>query len=721
MKVFALRTRGILEDQSGQMTIFIALIFQVLFVFFAMVVNVGLLVHDKINLQNSVDLGAFYAAQRQAESLNEIAHINYQLRQDYKLLTWRYRVLSTLGRGAGTNSYAPEFLSGPVKDVLWGKPYGTTGKFEPPVACVANQYWSEFQGSSAETEQYCKNTPGSTIPKVPDIPIIAPWITPIIAAAAFAKKAQAAQAASCDQAGPLSWVFLAQNIYAYKLSIASRKQMLHKLRKNLVSATPLDQRMELVRDGVLATVKNNLTRANEASFDDQYFEFKNGLALGPCGQHDGEMTLPEVPTAPLYYYLALLSSAGCTTQVKAFDAPDHPTPAQLGAYTDPKILSIVTQEPPIGSGSDMVFHSTLGFEKNPWCMAWVGVRAKTKPRKPFAPFGGAIEMEARAFAQPFGGRVGPWYMSRWPQGSPNSAGGDRVDRLTSPRLLKSGFDASGGVDLTDWEDRLPNFSRYPGDTLGLRSQLALAASRHFFTSFFPPTGPAVPGPLRLKLAYYGNFDEIPVKTDPLAWEPDQTKTDANPVVRGLRAVEMAAIAPDLFDTTYYSIDPNYFAVYIAPDNSYKRFEDLPPIFGKKISPMQDLGGRNDDGPFKQVGVAEQMLVANNQGSLPNMQAGIDPKILSQYYYVLTSWKHLLTGWIAARAQNFTIFPDETFGKCEVPAAAAVPIPGSCHQNGGRVGYSVRVVSREHLLQGTWQVGGDGEPPGPILNPPDIAW
>src|ERR1700679_743889 len=92
------RVKKVLLNETGQMSIFVALIFQVLFVLFAMVINIGLLVHDKINLQNAVDLGAYYAAERQSEVLNEIGHINYQLRQDYKLLAWRYRVLGTLGR-----------------------------------------------------------------------------------------------------------------------------------------------------------------------------------------------------------------------------------------------------------------------------------------------------------------------------------------------------------------------------------------------------------------------------------------------------------------------------------------------------------------------------------------------------------------------------------------------------------------------------------------------
>ncbi|MBY0383872.1 Tad domain-containing protein, partial [bacterium] len=76
-----MRSRSILKNQNGQMALFLVLIFQVLFVFFAMSINVGLVVFDKINLQNSTDIAAYYAAQKQSEMLNQIAHINYQLRQ----------------------------------------------------------------------------------------------------------------------------------------------------------------------------------------------------------------------------------------------------------------------------------------------------------------------------------------------------------------------------------------------------------------------------------------------------------------------------------------------------------------------------------------------------------------------------------------------------------------------------------------------------------------
>ena len=69
------------KSRTGQMSIFAILIFQSLFILFAMSLNIALVVHDKINLQNSVDLSAYYGAMKQAEMMNVIAHINFQIRQ----------------------------------------------------------------------------------------------------------------------------------------------------------------------------------------------------------------------------------------------------------------------------------------------------------------------------------------------------------------------------------------------------------------------------------------------------------------------------------------------------------------------------------------------------------------------------------------------------------------------------------------------------------------
>ena len=79
-----------------------------------MTINVGLFVHDKINLQNSVDLASYYAASKQAEVLNLMSHINFRMRQNWKLLAYRIRAIGSSGhsshpfRAGGTGLVYPE-------------------------------------------------------------------------------------------------------------------------------------------------------------------------------------------------------------------------------------------------------------------------------------------------------------------------------------------------------------------------------------------------------------------------------------------------------------------------------------------------------------------------------------------------------------------------------------------------------------------------------------
>lgn len=695
------------RDESGQMSVFIALIFQVLFVFFAMVVNIGLLVHDKINLQNAVDLGAYYAAERQSEILNEIAHINYQIRQDNKLLAWRYRVLGTLGRvgvSQRTGPPARKLVQYQLKEQPWVDPSYPVDPLgdDIPSVCVSNEMWLDFKSASnTNNENYCYQRNGTVIPPIPDVVIIAPFIPGVVQAGLFAKQAQQAAAQSCSKAAGLNWAFTMQMIYAYKLSIAARKEMIANLQAKLTSNDMLDRNLQSVKQGVLNTILNNLTETNRAQFDSTYFDVQNGLAAGGCAS----AVLGEVLTAPMLYFTRTSGAGGaCSIQIQPQNDLQFVDPSAI-AYWDPSqvLRNLAAAEPPPGDPT----HSSLGFEKNPWCMAYMGVRARTAPQKPFLPFG-PVTLEARSFAQPFGGRIGPWYTSQWPSGASHSSGGSRVDPLTVPRILGTSFDPTGGVDLSNPRTRIPNYSRFPGDTLGLRSELAMGAQRDALVG---------PSAAQLRLRYYGTFETIPVAGDPLAWDPDPQNLFSDSIKK-LRAVEMAAVAPDLFDATYYSIEPEYFANYLRLPNEAQRFQGLAPILGQVPQPMPDIGGRLDQPELKLIQVDEQINVANNHGSIQKMDHGSDTNALPNLFYLLASWTHLLTGWAPERATTFT-FPDQ-FGQCYAPADPAVMIPGKCSQ-GGRTGYSVRLISRDHLLSANWQIGGAGTAPGPILNPPDTTW
>jgi hypothetical protein len=682
---FRKRMKRIFLNETGQMTVFVALIFQVLFVFFAMVINIGLLVHDKINLQNAVDLGAYYGAQRQAEILNEIAHINYQIHQDNKLLAWRYHVLGTLGRDGGTE--------GNTAATRPGRIYGPDEQErEFPSVCVANSYWKEATLTSPNLENYCYQQygPRGRITKIPPLIIIAPFVPGVVSGAIQIGQLRDAQDLALQDQGPLNWAFAAQMMEAYKMSLTSRKTVIQKLRQNLVSGNMTDQGQEPVATGVLATIKNNLTMSNYSSFLDDGFGFKNGLASPDCAgsSNDGSPTIKEIRTSPVMLYTySYLSGAGSYEVQQTYETDTAPIAGKIAPYDPGGFLKYFSGgEPSDTIGNDSVQGlnaSSLGFEKNPWCMAYVGVHAKTSPRKPFAPFGESVVLEARAFAQPFGGRVGPWYHSQWPQASEVSAGGTRTDPLSTPRYI------NGASDGETADGHLPNYSRFPGDTLGIKSLAAQAATRKLVSVYNQkPTR-------QLSYSFYVGFDKLPIHGDPLAWDStssDQTKPSN--LVLNIRNAESLAVSPDLFDVTYYSIDPYYATNYKALNNN-------------------DLGGRNGS-DLQDFGIAKQIENANSTNG-----NGLDPGLRSSgvLNYFIFEVAHILTAWAPNSVSNFE-FPSERFAKCAHMAIDAKHmIPGGC-TNGGRTGYSVRILSRDHLLSPKWNVGGEGQV-GPIKNPPPL--
>jgi hypothetical protein len=317
-------------------------------------------------------------------------------------------------------------------------------------------------------------------------------------------------------------------------------------------------------------------------------------------------------------------------------------------------------------------------------MAYVGVRARTKPRQLFWPVGDYITLEARAFAKPFGGTIGPWAGVAWPQSalqSDNGAG--ETDAMVPKRDAATG--GGGGNDPR----RLPNYSRFPGDSLGLKSSLALSAMSGLTRD-------------ALKVSY-SSFEKI-----------FNTQQEINPVdilstgggaASVLREYEVAALAPDLFDITYYSIDPAFDANYMPKLlNMVSQLQSQFGLSGQFIL-RPDLGSSLTDSSLGTFSVANQIISSNKMYK-------------SSAYYFVRDKTHLLTSWApAVGTVNFT-FPTDYFGKCATnDDNQELKAPGSCVAGGGRTGYSVKIVSRNYLISSRHVLGGQGGGQGNIANPP----
>ncbi len=675
-----------LNNQAGQIAIFIALIFQVLFIFFAMLINIGLIVHDKINLQNSVDLAAYYGAERQAELLNEISHINYQIRQEYKLLAWRQRILGSYTFGANSRMPAP--------------PPDNLADTQMPAVCVDHAGWAEiFAVDAAHPVNYC-DSPTKTFPGVPNYNVIAGFIGINSYLQGYFSKVAASVKHACEYAGPLNWFTASIWFLEYKKSVFERSNMIRTIASNLSQpgSLVLDLKSGPIIMGVRKTFLKNLTEANRVSISsktsDQIdnpadFKFINSLSSdvpGGCSSinNDNPNWLNEIEISPKLTYVNAVSSGGsssvCDTFVQLIENPPPlggPGMAKYNPALITALLKYASGEPK--RGIHTTAYSSLGFEKNPWCLAYVGVKATTRPRKPFAPFGKPVALQARAFASPFGGRIGPWSKTTWVPGQPSSSG-NPVDQLVVPRT-EDGIPPPAPILITS--PAIPNYSRYPGDSLGLRSMLAhYLFGRSYLTSVLPKVGP-IPA-LLLPMSGYNHMLN-PANKESISQSPS------------LRSLELAAVAPDLFDITYYSIDADFFGFYFDP---------------AKQTATQSSGDLGSGLGFTNWNVKKQLITARDKLIATNT-LGVN--------WLVPNLDYLLTGWTQGKTGDYSVSPLQ-FAKCSVHPNYAdnwPPVPGYCVV-GGRTGYSVRLIGRKYLKSSKLELGGPGIK-GKLTNAPPSNW
>lgn len=643
-----------------------------------MAINIGLVVHDKINLQNAVDFAAYYAAQRQAEMLNVIAHQNYQIRQAYKLMVFRYRVMGQ----AGLNS-------APWKSQIFPSEIPVNIDTEAPIVCVSRR--EMFREVTDDTICHQKNINIRPI----QIPIAIAAFDPLnLAFLLDTQKGNEQITAMCKDYGGMNFMYTANAMLSFRLEQVQRKKLILMLAQNL--ALPFDRMVDLdgntVATGINRTFNNNLT----------YENFNNRVSIEYFNSMEGVNPrdwLNELPIKFQMYYADVISREGCRSSPKSV----YQGPVSKWILSDQQIAEYLQGIAPPPPGS--IDQYSLGFEKNPWYLVYAGVRARTRPRQVFWPFGDRIEFEASAFAQPFGGRIGPWYYSNWPTKSRSSVPGVKVD-LVGPPLASE--------NLPPEDPRLiPNYSRYPGDQLGLNSAAAHAAygllnqigsiKEYFDTIKFGPNAPN---------------DALPF---------DSFQNTGGP----LRGIETAAVAPDLFDITYYSIDPNFMGegqTSVGSSNgarlrlSLNRMKQTVGAGFDDVTVLGDHGSRQGAGStLEQFSVSRQIVLANGDGG---------PSIFRpEAAWFVRDRAHLLVDWV--HNDSFEVQPDPfnavnltRFGRCpEFDDGRPVRAPGSClggPTGGGRSGYSVKIVSKR-FLEGAMRLGSQQDGASIIENGPPADW
>lgn len=254
------------RNQRGQATILIGIIFQFVFIFFAMVINVGLLVNDKINLQNSVDLAAYYGAMKQAEVLNTMAQVNYQIRQSWKLFNWRLWALGDIGRNPlfkNSDGKAVPYYSAALamqdSALGWGS---NPGDSPYPVVCARNPFWAEEDPN----QNLCKKADFQVPNLQPFKP--GPVSTGLIGLVLLPFVQQTYQNSNnfggdCERGANFNLYFASTILVSYKQAVAVKRNAMRDLQKLLIRSSSdfSDISGQSVSTTVNKVLRKNLTVA----------------------------------------------------------------------------------------------------------------------------------------------------------------------------------------------------------------------------------------------------------------------------------------------------------------------------------------------------------------------------------------------------------------------------------------------------------------------------
>ena len=169
------------------------------------------------------------ALKSRRKCFNAIAHINYQIRQSWKLLSWRLRLASFIGYyRSGKPPRFPVGMHGPNDDAK--------SFMDVPSTCVAHDIG--WQWATGET--WCddeKRIPNISLAAVAtSFGISSPQATIAAAlalgAAELAEFTKTVGANTCIKSAQQSWRMVALYFIAYRLELAKRKKAIYLLAHN---------------------------------------------------------------------------------------------------------------------------------------------------------------------------------------------------------------------------------------------------------------------------------------------------------------------------------------------------------------------------------------------------------------------------------------------------------------------------------------------------------
>jgi hypothetical protein len=407
--------------------------------FFAFVVNTGMLVNAKINLQNAADLAAYSGAATQARQLTQISYLNYEMRRQFKKFLFRYYVIGNMAqksfpKGAGA--------SGPPQ---WS-PDGQLAFFGVPAVCITFS-------TTGPLDDYCQVAKLSQI-QIPATNAATALLDAInttligqLTAIEQIRQNNCGKIAEANTSVLLLWLFntdpdlstLAQTVndptgdqnkileisrsVAYGLGLVPRELILNSRISTLssyVNAAPQTgvsiNQINTLEGGADPVANERTIQAFLSAFYTlgQYtFQDTNSIQMDELLPGGGQSNLlqlkPITQDFDSYSVQYVLTARNAVT--KAADC-------------SPSLVPIAVRAVPIG------------VSKDPTVLTYYAVRLKATAKVMFSPFGD-MQLKAYAAARPFGSRIGP-PLGINPFGYPGTAAAQYLDPVVAQQSNLTG-------------------------------------------------------------------------------------------------------------------------------------------------------------------------------------------------------------------------------------------------------------------------------------------
>lgn len=437
----------LLKNEKGQVTIFFAVAIVVIITLISFVVNVGLFVKAKINLQNATDAAAWSGAATQARQLTDIAYMNWEMRNVYKQWMFKYYVLGNLSaKGVRTPGAAGNENdvtgSREIMDFTIG-PRDSKDKFNIPSVCIhprTNLSGNNLQGDICSVY---------TIPGLPRLTFGFTSIDQTTSALTDAlSREKANDCAARSKANfniALAWIYGTgsqehdQKILETAPHVATNHtgawvkatELAHRIRnmefivntppQSNVGYSEVENLQGQNHVGFERTIKAFYSAYRNLGNDSTDSSFKNSFKLtelAPEVKIDNNQAslsnlfIPSSSTGNEKYYLDLKIMP--INFVNFFTAliplATQTTATEIAREAGCEVSKIAIPVPGY----------PLGFTKNPEVMTYYAIKTEAQFSGLFNPIGQSIRLTAYAAAKPFGGRIGPTLFNNYRSDATNS-------------------------------------------------------------------------------------------------------------------------------------------------------------------------------------------------------------------------------------------------------------------------------------------------------------